>query len=136
MGQPNCSGVYPGGGVSITFQVSHSQSRTHFIVFSVDPAAVVTVGRTASGRACDMHLVLCACARVFGCCVQRARHRLLWRCALQQVQPQSIKLFFQWIPAVVFTVGRRASGRACDRYLVLCARVLRCCVKRARHRQL
>jgi hypothetical protein len=27
---------------------------------------------------------------------------------------------FQWIPAAVFTVGR-ASGRACDRHLVLCA---------------
>jgi hypothetical protein len=30
-------------------------------------------------------------------------------------------LFFQWIPAAVFTVGRRASGRAGDRHLVLCA---------------
>jgi hypothetical protein len=29
--------------------------------------------------------------------------------------------FFQWIPAAVFTVGRRASGLACDRHLVLCA---------------
>jgi hypothetical protein len=67
-----------------------------------------------------------AVARVFGCCMIVELDTCCCGGNLLLLH-SAFTIFFQWMPAAVFTVGSRASEQACDKHIVMCA-VLGCCV--------